>query len=243
MEKAKEKVQTFEPKQRKSSEQKNEVENVMPVPTPVDKKIYKSLTTVISRELSKVESSYLKLAVTLYQIRSLKLFTIDNFDNIYDFAADMFGISRGAVSNYINIVENFCEPLPDGSCRLKDRFKDYTYSQLALFIKMPDQFIDSITPDMSVRAIKDKRREYKALISDVAGSEAIDVESREISDTEPEPKQSKPEKIPNPCFVFETTDYSEFWNQENMAVIDEALKDFEKQNKGKKVRFRLYLEV
>lgn len=239
MEKAKEKVQTCEPKQKKSSKLKNEVANAMPAPTPLDKKIYKSLTTSISRELSKVEASYLKVAITLYMIHDGKLYTVDNFNNIYDFAADMFSLSRGTVNNFINIVDSFCISLPDGSFELRDRFKDFTSSQLVCLLKMPKQFIDSITPDMSVRAIKDKRREYKALMEDTANSDIIDVDSHEISDTESEPdskqpNQTKQEKMQNPCFIFETSDYSDFWDQENVAVIDDALKDFKNRTTERK---------
>ena len=243
MKKANEKVQTSESKTAKS-----EVANVMPKPTALDKKTYKSLSTSIDRELKKVESSYLNVATTLYRIYKNEYYVIDNYKNIYDYASDLFGLSRGTVSNFINIVYKFCKPLDDGSYCLVETYNEFSSSQLVSLINMPQQFIDSITPDMSVRAIKDKRREYKQLISETADSDIIDTEFTESDDTSvssesSKKKQDKLEKFPNPCFVFETDDYTDFFNKEKIAVIEDAFKDFEKSNKGKKVRFRLFLEV
>lgn len=243
MKKANEKVQTSE-----SQTVKNEVAKAMPKPTAVDKKTYRSLVTAIDRELKKVETSYLNVATTLYRIHASQYYAVDNYKNIYDFASDRFELSRGTVSNFINIVTSFCIPASDGSFVLGEKYSKFSSSQLVCLINMPQQFINSISPDMSVRAIKDKRREYKQLISETADSDIIDTECCESDDNSNSAdsvknKQDKPEKFPNPCFVFETEDYTDFFDKEKISIIEDAFNDFEKSNKGKKVRFRLFLEV
>lgn len=208
--------------------------DVMPEPVILDKKLYKSLVSTIDREYKKTELSYLKIATTLYRIYEDSMFVLEDYKNIYDFGMERFSLARGTVNNFVNLVKQFCEQTESGEYVLKEGYDRFSSSQLIVMLGMPNEFIASIAPDMSVRSIKDKKREYKQLIDSSAECETVDSE---------EESHEKPEKTGNKCFLFETFDYSDFTDVEKISVIEDTYNDFVKANKGKKVKFRLYLEV
>ena len=219
--------------------------NLMNLPVANNSKTLKSLTSIIGKELNKVESSYLKVATTLYQIYVGKLFALEDYNNVYDFADDKFNLSRGTVSNFINIVSNFCEQLSDGSYKLKEEFKDFKPSQLVVLLNMPQDFISAISPDMSVRAIKEMKREYKSMIDSVVGCEECE-ECEECEDgnvIESDAVEVHSEGFSKKEFVFGATNFSHFFDDENLNTINEFYSDFKEFHKNKNVILRLYVEV
>ena len=216
--------------------------SLMNLPVANNSKTLKSLTSIIGKELNKVESSYLKVATTLYQIYVGKLFALEDYSNVYDFADDKFNLSRGTVSNFINIVSNFCEQLSDGSYKLKEEFKDFKPSQLVVLLNMPQDFISAISPDMSVRAIKEVKREYKNMVDSVVECEECE-ECEDGNVTDLDDVEVRSEGFSKKEFVFGATNFSHFFDDENLNTINEFYSDFKEFHKDKNVILRLYVEV
>lgn len=242
MKKANQKVQTSEPKKTK-----NEVAKAMNKPaelTATEKREFKTLTTAIDRELGKVETSYLKVAITLFKIHSKQLYKAEGYKNIYEFGSDRFNLARGTVNNFINLVHEYCITL-NGELVLKEKYDDFSPSKLIAMLNMPLDFKDTITPDMSVRAIKDKKREYRQLIDDAIDSDTIDADFREVSSETVKggTKSKKSSKTDESQLVFETAQWNDFFEEETAEAIGDMYQDFAKKHKGKKIKYCLYFEL
>lgn len=90
-----------------------------------------------------------------------------NYNNFNEYAKIKFGFGRQRVWECLKIAYRFCDYFhnDDGlnqGYKIKKEFKDYSYSQLVLLIKLTDEEIDTlkITPDTSVREIKKLIKDY-----------------------------------------------------------------------------------
>lgn len=98
------------------------------------------------------------------------------FKDIYDYAAYNLSLSRGTVSNYMNLARRFTSRainITTGNVDLLDTYSDYTPSQLIQLLPYSDDDIQNainnkvILPGMSCRFIaKTMRTEYKLSNSD-----------------------------------------------------------------------------
>lgn len=124
---------------------------------------YKNICDNIHKEITGVESSYLKIALELYKIRQKRLYQIDNYANVYDMAYDKFMLSRGTCCNYINICEKFgIIDEATGECTgLLPEYEDFSSSKLVAMLQLPKELCKEITPNMSVREIRRKRQIYE----------------------------------------------------------------------------------
>lgn len=131
-----------------------------------EKDIYKKELKFITRELGKVESSFLNIGFSLNRIYSNRLYAIDGYSNIYELAKDKFGLARGTVNNFINVVETFGKR-DNGQLisALDDKYKDFSVSQLVVllgYINRGGTELDCFTSDMSVRHMKKKVKELES---------------------------------------------------------------------------------
>ena len=137
--------------------------------TAEQKSAYKKVCNQISSSMKSLESNYLKLALALAVAQSERLYEVGGFQNVYDFAKDKYGLSRGVVYKYIGLVSVFgltAESKPVYSLSQMLELLPYVRSggSLAPF-----------SPDMTVKQIRSKVRELssvKALSGSASGTEA-----------------------------------------------------------------------
>lgn len=131
-----------------------------------EKSRYQTIVKSISSELSKVEKSYLNIAFKLYAVYEKKLYAIENYQTIYDFAKHTFSLARGTCSNYINIVQQFGEyTVANGNVltytgKLDPKYEKFSSSKLIAMLGLPEHVLSTISPDMTVAQIKEIKRDY-----------------------------------------------------------------------------------
>ena len=74
------------------------------------------------------------------------------------YAEEKFGIRRTNFYNYLKVVSNFCRRTKDGY-QLKERWKDFGYSQLQAILELSVADWEKVTPEMSVREISRLKQE------------------------------------------------------------------------------------
>lgn len=127
-----------------------------------DRRLYKRFKGQIDKAYAKMETSYLETAFALHAIYKHKLYTLDNFKNIYDFAKETYSIARGTCNNFINICEKFGIANENGNImELSDKYKGYGISQLAVMLTFPDELLSKCNSKFSVRDLKRMRIEYE----------------------------------------------------------------------------------
>ena len=161
-------VQTFE------LTDKNNLENF----TKEEHALYKKNKRELGNLFDNVKKSFLKISLQLYPIYTKKLYRIDNYPDIYQFAEDNFKISKGSCSEFLNISKKFFEKSEDGELLgLADCYKDYNLSQLRILQSVNPEYYDKFRPSMSVREMKETK---KRLISPLLNKNDI-VEKEHVS--------------------------------------------------------------
>ena len=111
----------------------------------------------LTNEVNNYAHSQLKIAFVLKTVYEEKLYQIDGYKNIYDYAYDNYNIARGTCSNWLKVVDNFgVLNKQTGFYGLDDRLKDFSITQLILIRALSIEQIQAanITPVMSTREIK-----------------------------------------------------------------------------------------
>ncbi|MCI8418834.1 MAG: hypothetical protein HFI33_15285 [Lachnospiraceae bacterium] len=172
-----------------------------------DRKSLNFYCSTVNRCMTNIANNILKIADSLYCIQSKGLFAIDGYKDIYSFASDKFGISKSTCYKYIGLREFF---------GLESKFSASQMIELLPYVRKGWD-ISAITPDMSVRQIRQFVKENFRLSS-------LDVETDKKSDYIAPAKDAKIQS-----FVFNITDelftgpgraYEAFFADIQTAVIN-----------------------
>lgn len=105
----------------------------------------KKIRTEIERG---VKASH-KIAVELNNIKINELYTDIGYDDFSTFSEKYFGLSKSHASRLTAVAETFLRPEFDG------KYEKYSNSQLVEMLKANASQLARISPDMTVRAIRD----------------------------------------------------------------------------------------
>ena len=145
-----------------------------------DKRLYKRFKCQIDKAYQSMENSYLQTAFALHAIYKNKLYQLDNFKNIYDFAKENYSIARGTCNNFINICEKFGVLNENGNImELSPTYSQYSVSQLAVMLAFPQELLDKCDKSKSVRELKRMRIEYENGLQTKADAKVIETTAKE----------------------------------------------------------------
>lgn len=116
----------------------------------------KKIRTEIERG---VKASH-KIATELNNIKTNELYTDIGYDDFSTFAEQYFCISKSQASRLTAVAETFLRPEFDG------KYSKYSNSQLVEMLKANAAQLAKITPEMSVRAIRDLIKSDNLMIDD-----------------------------------------------------------------------------
>lgn len=162
-----------------------------------DKRLYKRFKCQIDKAYQSMENSYLQTAFALHAIYKNKLYRLDNFKNIYDFAKENYSIARGTCSNFINICEKFGVLNENGNImELSPTYAQYSVSQLAVMLAFPQELLNKCDKSKSVRELKRMRVEYENGLQATDDTKVIETTMKEspadsAGDTEASPSEGK----------------------------------------------------
>lgn len=143
----------------------------------------------IYTDITDIKKSYIRLGFHLSEFNRCKYYLEFGFGSISEMAEANFGMDKGAVSRCIGVFRRFCQK-QGHSCKMMidDRFKDFSYSQLLEMLPLDDDVIRKITPDMSVRQIREFKKKKQSLT--VATSQLINDVKMMTKNEESNPKFS-----------------------------------------------------
>lgn len=133
----------------------------------------------IKNDIDDIKSNYIKLGFHLKECQGAKYYECFGYSNFYDYVHANFGLDKSAVNRCMNVFNRFCQKQGASyQMRLDDKWKDYSYSQLTEMLPLDDESIKDITPDMTVKQIREYKRQVKNSGKKVAMSQPIEVEER-----------------------------------------------------------------
>lgn len=120
---------------------------------------YRDSLDIIKDESVKIQKSFVKIGWYLKHIRDDQMYTEDGYANIYECAADQLGYSQSTVSSFMNICEKFSKD--KDSPELDERYAGFDKSQMIEMLPLEQEQLEKVTPDMTVRQIRDIGKENK----------------------------------------------------------------------------------
>lgn len=114
---------------------------------------YRDSIDIIKDESVKIQKSFVKIGWYLKHIRDNEFYKEDGYDNIWECAADQLGYSQSTASRFINICEKFSKN--HNSPELDDKYTGFDKSQMIEMLPMSPEQMEKVTPDMTVKQIRD----------------------------------------------------------------------------------------
>lgn len=134
---------------------------------------YEDAKNLIKEKMVSSAENFVAIGYYLKHISETGQYKEGGYSNIWECAENEFGFSQAKASRCINICKTYSA---DGdSPFLGDRFKSFNISQLQEMLPIKDErLIEQITPDMSVKEIRDMRSVKKAEdAGEAAGNEIL----------------------------------------------------------------------
>lgn len=152
---------------KKADAKKQEVATAINAPAPqfseADVARYDELVVKLRECWDVAQKATMATAFLLYEVYNSGLYKIDGHKNIYEFGLDMFGKKKTEVNRLINIVDRFGKQIAEGKPieGIADKYSGYSQSQLGEMLGHSDDELSIITPEMSVREIREALKVYK----------------------------------------------------------------------------------
>lgn len=125
---------------------------------------YQDSIDIIYDELQKTRKSFIKIGWYLKHINVAEMYKEEGYANIYEFAHDKFNISQSTATRFINLCKEFS--VGHDSPELDEKYLDFSVSQLFEMLPMKQEQKDQVTPDMTVKDIREIKNEAKSVISE-----------------------------------------------------------------------------
>lgn len=118
------------------------------------------LTNVINTELNRAAISFVRVGYLLKRARDEDILKDSGYPDIYTYANMKFGLDKSQVSRFININDRYS--IGGYSEHLKEEYKGFGYSKLALMLTLPDEINEELSPEYSKAEINAIKAEYEA---------------------------------------------------------------------------------
>lgn len=148
------------------------------------KEVVKHISAV-KKELKSIQSSFYKIGSHLFWLNSNQAYKAYGCKNIIEFAENEFGLKKTTVYDFLSIIERFGEISSEDESviNISDKFKDYSPTKLIQMKSLTDEEIDNnITPAMTVKEIKAKRKELESFYEENNDNEDSEIVIDECHD-------------------------------------------------------------
>lgn len=120
---------------------------------------YQDSIDIIRDELQRTRRSFVKIGWYLKHIKDEEMFKEDGYADVFELAMDKFNISQPTANRFMNICEEFS--VNHDSPELDEKFVDFSVSQLFEMLPMAEEKREQITPDMTVKQIREVKEETR----------------------------------------------------------------------------------
>lgn len=129
-----------------------------------------SATEKIKKTITKMTEDYMYMSFLLWEVREYKYYEYaepNPYPDVSTYSEMEFGFSKSQTSRLIKLCENFSAKTKTGSpsMHIADRFKDFNMSQLVEMLCIPSEKWGEITSDMSVKKLREVRKEMKKSVA------------------------------------------------------------------------------
>lgn len=120
---------------------------------------YSETKDIIREKLQNMSRDFVAIGFYLKWIRDNELYKQEGYSSIWEFAEDNYGIKRTTVSRWMAMNDKFSEG--GNTPILAKEFRMFGKSQLQEMLYLEDNQLDQVTPDMTVKEIREVREPEK----------------------------------------------------------------------------------
>lgn len=117
---------------------------------------YQEAKDILREKLDYMKKNFIAAGYYMKYIRDNELFREDGYESIWEFAEDNYGIKKSTASRWMSMNDKFSQG--GNSPILAEEFRDFEKSQLQEMLYLDDKQIESVTPDMTVKEIREVRK-------------------------------------------------------------------------------------
>ena len=116
---------------------------------------YSETKDIIREKLQNMSRDFVAIGFYLKWIRDNELYKQDGYSSIWEFAEDNYGIKRTTASRWMAMNDKFSKG--GNTPILAEEFRMFGKSQLQEMLYLEDNQLDQVTPDMTVKEIREVR--------------------------------------------------------------------------------------
>lgn len=165
--------------------------------------------------LGNAVKSVIAVGYYLKKIRDNHLYESAGYENIWEYASDRFGFSMSTASRYMARNDRFSR---DGnSPELDARYEGFSKSQLQEMLSLDDEQMEQVTPDMTVKEIRQIRKPDIPYYPIPGQMEINDfLETMDEEETEAQEPAEQPEKV-----TMQISDFIERPDEPSVPELEE----------------------
>lgn len=168
---------------------------------------------------STIAASVRSLVAAGYYMKYIKdkeMYLQDGYKNIYEFAEDNYGIKASTATRWMQINDKFSQS--GNSPHLKEEYRDFSKSKLQEMLYLTNEQLENVTPDMTVKEIRDTRSRGKEEEKQKKCGELDEVNALSKSESDSANSDTQ-EQLPGQMNVY---DYPDIVPEENKNLCDIA---------------------
>lgn len=117
---------------------------------------YQEAKDILREKLDYMKKNFIAAGYYMKYIRDHGLFREDGYESIWEFAEDNYGIKKSTASRWMAMNDKFSQ---DGNSPiLAEEFRNFEKSQLQEMLYLDDKQMEAVTPDMTVKEIREARK-------------------------------------------------------------------------------------
>ena len=117
---------------------------------------YQEAKDILREKLDYMKRNFIAAGYYMKYIRDRELFREDGYESIWEFAEDNYGIKKSTASRWMSMNDKFSQG--GNSPVLAEEFRGFEKSQLQEMLYLDDKQIEMVTPDMTVKEIREVRK-------------------------------------------------------------------------------------
>lgn len=117
---------------------------------------YEEAKSILREKMDNLKMSFIAAGYYLKYIRDHEQFRGDGYESIWEFAEDNYGIKKSTASRWMSMNDKFSKG--GNSPILAEEFRGFEKSQLQEMLYLDDKQIETVTPDMTVKEIREVRK-------------------------------------------------------------------------------------
>ena len=122
---------------------------------------YQEAKDILRKELDYMKKNFIAAGYYMKYIRDHEQFREDGYESIWEFAEDNYGIKKSTASRWMAMNDKFSQ---DGNSPiLAEEFRSFEKSQLQEMLYLDDKQMETVTPDMTVKEIREVRKQEESV--------------------------------------------------------------------------------